>query len=319
MNHLLTFNKTTRKWHMPIVAGITVGIPMLLGWYSDNMEAGKLASLAGLSILYIQSNKLAERMLLLMACCFGFMVCFTIGLLFSFSMVLAPIVLGFLAFGVHYSLHKLQLTKPPGNFFFIILASMAICIPFDLESIPTKVGYIAIGTMTTCVIGLIYSILTLKKENHIIINHHKDEYTNVVESIIFGFFICISLTIAYLLQFDNPYWVPISCLAVMQGATTQHTWHRAVQRIMGTLIGLGITWLIVYTNPSPLFIVISIIVLQVVIEYFVVRNYAIAVIFITILTIFLAESSGQLSQQINEAFLARLIDILIGSIIGLLF
>ena len=27
-----------------------------------------------------------------------------------------------------------------------------------------------------------------------------------------------SLLIAYLLKLDNPYWIPISCIAVMQGA-----------------------------------------------------------------------------------------------------
>jgi hypothetical protein len=71
MNSFLKFNKTGRQWHLPIVAGLTVGVPMILGWCIDNIEAGKLASLAGLSILYIQSDKLAERMILLMTCCFG--------------------------------------------------------------------------------------------------------------------------------------------------------------------------------------------------------------------------------------------------------
>lgn len=74
MKEYLTFNKTTRKWHLPIVAGLTVGIPVLLGWYLDHIEAGKLASLAGLAILYIQSNRLDQRMIIFMTCCFGIMV-----------------------------------------------------------------------------------------------------------------------------------------------------------------------------------------------------------------------------------------------------
>src|SRR5690606_35390688 len=153
-------------------------------------------------------------------------------------------------------LHKLQLTKPPGNFFFIMLASIAICSPFDIENIPTKIGYIAMGTIFTCAIALIYSLLTLKRsdltsdpEIHI-----KDEYTNIAESLIFGALIFISLSIAFLLEIENPYWIPISCIAVMQGASSKHTWQRGLQRIIGTLIGLGFTWLIAYTNPTPLFI-----------------------------------------------------------------
>lgn len=319
MDSFFTFNKTTRKWHLPVAAGLTVGIPMILGWYINNIEAGKLASLAGLSILYIQSDKLGERMILLMACCFGIMVSYSVGLLFSFNHIIAPIALGLLSFGVHYSLHKLQLTKPPGNFFFIMLASTAICTPFDAPSIPTKIGYVAIGAILTCGIGLVYSLLTLKNDSTTsTATHRKGKYTNIVESLIFGLFMCLSLAVAFALKFENPYWIPISCVAVMQGGSSKHTWTRGTQRIAGTLIGLGLTWLIAYTNPTPLFMVISITLLQTIVEFLVVRNYAIATIFITILTIFLAESGRQLSQNTDKVFLARLFDISIGSVIGII-
>ncbi|UYW01903.1 FUSC family protein [Flavobacterium agricola] len=318
MKKYIAFDKTTRKWHLPVVAGLAVGIPMIFGWYIDNFDAGKLASLAGLSILYIQSDKLSERMMLLMTCCFGIMSSYAIGLLFSFNPFFAPLALGFLSFFIHYSLHKLHLTRPPGNFFFIMLASTAICTPFDMDSIPTKIGYIALGTIFTCSLGFVYSLLTLKKQGESSAIRVKDSYTNIVESIIFGVFILISLAIAFGLELDNPYWMPISCLAVMQGSNSKHTWKRGTQRIIGTFIGLGITWLIAYNNPSPLFMVISITLLQMIVEFLVVRNYGIAVIFITVLTIFLSESGGQLSQDTDQVFLARLFDISIGSIIGII-
>jgi hypothetical protein len=318
LKSFFTFNKTNRQWHLPIVAGISVGIPLLLGWMMNNIESGKLGSLAGLSILYIQSNRLIERMTILMICCFGIMVSFTMGLLFSFNLYVAPFALAFLSFAAHYSLYKLNLTRPPGNFFFIMLASMAICTPFDLESIPEKVGYVAMGTIFTCVLGLIYSLLTLKETNETEIKFpQKKVYTNIVESLIFGLFMGLSLAVAFLLKLDNPYWIPISCLAVMQGSSTKHIGLRGTQRIIGTLIGLGITWLIAFGNPTTLFIVISIIFLQIIVEFLVVRNYTLAVVFITILTIFLAESGGNLSAYTNQIFTARLVDIIIGSIIGI--
>lgn len=128
----------------------------------------------------------------------------------------------------------------------------------------------------------------------------------------------LSLAVALSLDIEKPYWIPISCLAVMQGSSSKHVWLRATQRITGTLIGLGITWLIASGNPTPLIMVISITLLQVVVEFLVVRNYAIAVVFITILTIFLSESGKQLTQDTNEIFFARMIDIFIGSIIGMI-
>lgn len=320
MSSFFAFNKTSRKWHFPFVAGVAVGVPMFVGWLIGNIDAGKLASLAGLSILYIQANKLSERMILLMACCFGIMLSYTVGLIFSFNDVVAPFALGLLSFGVHYSLHKLQLTKPPGNFFFIMIASMAICTPFEANSIPTKIGYVAIGTMFTCSIGLIYSLLTIKKEflEDTKSLPQKENHTNIIESITFGCFMYISLAVANLLKLDNPYWIPISCLAVMQGSSIKHTWTRGAQRITGTLVGLGITWLIAYANPSLIVMIIGITLLQILVEFLIVKNYAVAVVFITILTIFLAESGGELTQDTTQVFLARFFDILIGSCIGMI-
>jgi hypothetical protein len=318
MSSFFTINKTNRQWHLPIVAGLSVGIPLFLGWYADNMEAGKLGSLAGLSILYIQSDRLTERMMFLMICCFGIMISYTIGLLFSFSSLLAPFALGLLSFGVHYSLHQLRLTRPPGNFFFIMLASTAICTPFDPHGIPEKVGFIAMGTILTCAIGLIYSLLTLKKQE---VKEPtlkiKSVYTNIVESLIFGVVMAVALAVAFLSEIENPYWIPISCLAVMQGSSSKHIWIRGAQRITGTLVGLGITWLIVSIHPSPLVMVISIVLLQIIVEFLVVRNYALAVVFITVLTIFLSESGKDLSEDTNQIFMARMIDIFIGSVIGI--
>jgi len=319
MKSLFTFNSTTRKWHLPVVAGLSVGIPMVIGWLTDNMEAGKLASLAGLSILYIQSDNLVERMIILMTCCFGITLSYSVGLLFSFNSIVAPIALGVLSFGIHYSLHQLKMTRPPGNFFFIMIASTAICTPFDPETIPTKVGYVALGTILTCGLALVYSLLTLKKNGlSLTFETNKDAHTNIVESLVFGLFIAISLAVALYLDIENPYWIPISCLAVMQGSSSKHIWTRGTQRIIGTIIGLGLTWGIAYSNPTPLFMVIGIIVLQIIVEFLIVRNYAIAVVFITILTIFLAESGNELSHNTTEVFLARLFDILIGSAIGII-
>src|SRR3546814_8722819 len=44
--------------------------------------------------------------------------------------------------------------------------------------------------------------------------------------------------------FEKAYWVPVSCLAVMQGVTLRASWSRNVHRIVGTVIGMGLTWLL---------------------------------------------------------------------------
>ncbi|MCU7549675.1 FUSC family protein [Chitinophagaceae bacterium LB-8] len=318
LKQLIEFKKTDRKWHIPVLAGLSVGIPIMVGFFYGNFPGWKLASMAGLVILYIHSIGIAHRMATLMICSFGLMVSFSIGAILGFNPFVASLALGLYAFAVHSALYYLKLTKPPGNFFFIMIASVAICMPFQLERIPQNIGFVGIGTMISCILGLLYSFLTMKKlgSTNQVINVSKNQYVNLVESATFGFMVGVALLIAHLLKLENPYWVPTSCAAVMQGASTHHIWQRSIQRILGTFVGLGITWFILMLHPTPLIICISIIALQVIVEFLVVRNYGIAVIFITILTIFLAESGNALTINPTALITARFLDILTGSIIG---
>lgn len=144
----------------------------------------------------------------------------------------------------------------------------------------------------------------------------KNIYVNITESIIYGAVVGIALLVAILLELENPYWVPTSCMAVMQGVTTKHIWTRAAQRVLGTFVGLGLTWFVLQLHMTALSICISILLLQIIVEFLVVRNYGIAVVFISMLTIFLAEPNISLIGDADQLISTRFFDILIGSSIG---
>lgn len=103
----------------------------------------------------------------------------------------------------------------------------------------------------------------------------------------------------------------------MSGSTIISTFHRAIQRSIGTILGILIASIILSLNPEGLVIVIAIVVLTALTELAIVVNYAIAALFITSNALLLAESTTQLH---NTAFLAsaRITDVLIGSVIGLI-
>lgn len=71
-----------------------------------------------------------------------------------------------------------------------------------------------------------------------------------------------------------------------------------------------------YFEPAGIQLVIVIAALQFVVEMLVVRNYGLAAIFITPLTIFLAENSSGMRIDVNALMEARLFDTVIGSLIG---
>ncbi|WP_437921290.1 FUSC family protein [Sphingobacterium sp. LRF_L2] len=319
MRQLFTLKKTTRPWHLPVVAGLCVGIPLLLGVYFDNIAAGKLASVGALVILYMQSNHLANRLMTLMICGFGFILSYAVGSVFSSGYwLLPPVILAVYTFAVHYALFQFNLNKPPGNFFFTMLTSMAISTPKALGSIAINVGYVALGVMLAWTIGLLYSLMTLKREQQPekVVVFAQNKYVNMTESVIFGVTVGLALLVAKLLHMENPYWIPVSCMAVMQGVSSTHVWERTLHRVLGTIIGLGLTWITLQLPLTIWQVCICILLLQAFVEFLVVRNYGLAVIFISMLTIFLAEPNISLTQQSNVLIYSRLVDTVIGSAVG---
>ena len=315
--YLFELKKTERLWHIPVLASLCVGLPLLIGYFFDRLDYGILASTGGLVILYLPSTTIANRMITLLACSFGFIFSYAVGISFSFNPIVSAVVLGLYALFVHW-IAKYLAMKPPGNFFFIMLVCVASASPFNLASIPTRIGLIAMGTMFSCVLAFFYSLLMIKRNapTSELIYVKKSIYANLVESAITGMFMGGSFLIGHLLELDNPYWVPISCLAVMQGISTRHIWQRSLHRIIGTFIGLGLTWLLIYQNLTALGICVSILVLQFIIEMLVVRHYGLAVIFITPMTIFLAEAGSAMTADPNVLVSARFLDIVLGSVIG---
>ena len=115
----------------------------------------------------------------------------------------------------------------------------------------------------------------------------------------------------------NPNWVPVSCLAVIQGATLRAVWTRKLHRILGTAVGLGLA-LVILTLPLDKWSIAAIMtVLAFIIETAVVRHYGFAVIFITPLTILLADAAALGAVDPVELLRARFLDTCLGCLIGL--
>ena len=99
--------------------------------------------------------------------------------------------------------------------------------------------------------------------------------------------------------------------------TLRASWRRNVHHIVGTALGLGLTWLLLPLLTSSWAIALAVALLTFLIESAVVRHYAFATLFITPLTILLAESSSP--NPVSSAMLmqTRLIDTVLGALIGL--
>jgi len=133
----------------------------------------------------------------------------------------------------------------------------------------------------------------------------------------YGVVLTIAALLANSLHFHHSYWVPLSCAAVMSGSTIVATFHRAIQRSIGTIIGVIIATLILSVKPEGIVIVIAILLFTALTELAIVFNYGIAALFITSNSLLMAESSSPL-HSFSYFATARIIDVVTGVMIGLI-
>lgn len=316
---LVAFNRSDRRWQMPFCAALASGLPLLIGAGFGHLDYGLVSSLGGLVFLYAPNTALSHRMVFLMACAFGMSACFALGVMSHFFPLLLVPVLTFITILVTM-VCRFYMVGPPGSLFFIMAASIGAYAPVEVTQVPLQVGLITMGCLLACLIAFFYGIyiLRLQAPQPVAALPPASFDFVVFDSVVIGLAVGVSLLAAQALQLDRAYWVPVSCLAVLQGATLRAVWNKQVQRILGTAVGLLLSWGLLALPLDAWRVSLLMMVLTFLVETLVVRHYGLAVVFITPLTIFLADAT-RIGQGAPEAMLqARLLDIVLGSVVGVL-
>lgn len=316
---LTRISASNRPWHMPFAAALSSGLPLLVGAWFGHLDYGLISSLGGLIFLYLPETPMHHRMVMLMASAFGMIASYALGAashLFPPAMVPA---LSFTAILVTMVCRYYNL-GPPGSFFFIMAAVIGANTPGDVPGLPLKVGLLTMGCLLASLIAFLYSLFTLRRQPPRPIPALPEPTFDFVvfDAIVIGSFVGLALALAQLLDLAQAYWVPISCLAVIQGMSLRAVWTRQVHRIAGTVVGLLLAWGLLSLPLGPWTIGLSMIGLAFCIEILIVRHYALASIFITPLTILLVEAGS--IGQVDAATLiqARFWDTVLGCLVGLL-
>jgi hypothetical protein len=313
---MLQVRPQIRPWQLSAVAALSVGLPVFIGALTGNIREAVLASMGGLVITYMPNASIVRRMITLIVALFGFVLSFSFVGLLSFNPILAAV--GILAITILANgITRYWQVPAPGRFFFIMLAALAATLPFNLEALPVRVGWLMLGGTFTIIFAFLYSLSMPAKEPAaplaVTVLYTRKQL--LIESLVMGMVVAGSYVLALALGLTNPYWVPISCAAIMQGADLRIMRHRQIQRIVGTALGLVIAYLLLLLPLSGVQVAVAITLLVFIVEKSMVRHYGLAIIFITPLTILLADSAlGTLA--LSELVQARFIDIALGSVIG---
>lgn len=113
------------------------------------------------------------------------------------------------------------------------------------------------------------------------------------------------------------YWViAFSALVLHQGGPRAARTYRALHRLTGTVVGLGLFLMVAVIQPSGWWLIGLIVVLQFTIELLVTRNYGLAVALITPLALLIA-SGGNVPDQPLPLVGERLLDTVVGVLVAL--
>ena len=318
LRQLVTIKPSDRPWQMPFAAALANGLPLFVGAFFGHLEYGLISSLGGLVFLYLPETPMAHRMVSLMATAFGMIACYALGVMSHLLPAVMTPVLTFIAILVTM-VCRFYRVGVPGSLFFIMAAAIGAYSPGDILQIPQKVGLIAMGSLLACLIAFFYSLFILSRRAPKPIEPIPPATFDFVvfDSLVIGLAVGLSLALAQLLQMENAYWVPISCLAVIQGMSLRAVWEKQLQRLLGTAIGLVLSWALLSLPLEKWSIAVTITLLAFIIETAVVRHYGFAAIFITPLTLLLAEAGNLGQLDPGTLVQARFLDTLLGCAVGL--
>ncbi len=117
---------------------------------------------------------------------------------------------------------------------------------------------------------------------------------------------------------ERSYWaVAAAVLMLHQGFDWNRTLVRSVERLIGTWVGLLLGGSIILLYPQGAWLALTVLALQFAVEMMVMRNYAIAVVFITSAALLLA-SGGHPVESPGSYVLARGVDTAVGCLVALL-
>ena len=121
--------------------------------------------------------------------------------------------------------------------------------------------------------------------------------------------------VAVLFGFGHAYWAVVSLVAVIPPARAAHSISRSLHRIIGTVVGVGVTAVILVWSPPPIVVILVIVVCQFFAEMLVGRHYGTALVFITPMA--LSVSHLATPAPLSTLVVDRVLETVLGAGVGI--
>jgi hypothetical protein len=301
---------------------------MVLFSFAGHLSLGLIASLGAFTALYGTTMQLRERLRVLPLVATGFVAASVLGVLCasnawltSVCMIAVALLASLFVFGTGLG--------PPGPMQFLLVMGVSARLAvsarlgnasFHVVLIPALV---AVGAISAYIVVAARIALPFAR------NHKREpsaggalflpsrldaEKFTITTRVVLA--VATASVMSVLLQVRHGYWMVMVAGAVLQAThVLQCSAIRAVQRVLGTVLGVLIFALIHRADPKGAWLIGILVLLQFAIEVVVARHYALALTFITptALTIAAAARTSAPGILIGE----RILDTLLGALVAL--
>lgn len=315
------------RWMVGLEVGISSALLLTLFTLSGHQSLGLIASLGSFTGLYCGALRRIDRMRALPLVASGFIFAAAVGVLCSSSIwatVACLIVMTALACAVTLGWQL----GPPGAMQFVLVAGisghMAAAMRSDGELpvfwIPLLV---AAGALCSYLVAMAPLLLPSVRASGGRANHFRQLFPawqfSPETRIIFRR-VMVSVTVASAISLplgiDRIYWVVAVAGVVLQVShAARVSIVRAANRVLGTALGFLVFGLILWLQPSAMWLVLVVALLQAAVEVVVARNYALGLIFITPVALTIVS----VGRQVDATLIMRdrFLDTLLGAVIAI--
>ena len=313
-------------------AGVAVAIPLGILYATGHIDLALYAVFGSFTALYGRSHTHVTRLRMQASAGVALVLAVVIGTAVSVSgardWIVLPVV-AVIAAGATFVADALD-WHPPGALFFVFALAACASVPADAGRILTAFVLAAVSAIVAMVIstaGLALPRWRNREPTRLAISfaataNRPGELAKVAAV---GAAVLIAGAIPTATGLGHPYWAMVSAVAALGAADTAGHLVRAGQRVLGTLVGVGLAAVLLAVSAASgsatgstaaqLELIVFVVLLQVGAELFVMRNYGVTMIFVTPLALLMS----QLAHPLDEVALLRdrTLETLLGAAVGI--
>ena len=304
-------------WRSGLLAGAQVAVATLLAFAFTHAtpwaDAAGFACLGALAALFGRFDAPGQRPRTLVLS--ALLLVAPIALVSAATLSAAPmglllLLLGLVA-GVLVLLAQVWRLGPPGATIFFFAASAALAPAQDWATVGQRSALAALGALIALLVCSLSERWRPRRAGPPPAPAGRGMLRSAVR---LGAVTACAGLLAHALGLPYPAWAAIGALAVLQGAGLHIVMQRALQRMAGTVLGVGLAALVFAAEPGLWHLLLAVLVLQVVTEVVIGLNYSLGQITVTPMALLMSSLSAPAGAAAMPS--ARLLDTVVGVAVG---